>query len=71
MVKRSRSTFESITIVADGREYVIRDLVDWNIINNREELGYSICFECVHGDLWIRCKNEAEQLNIINTLPTI
>lgn len=76
MTKRSRATFEAITIVADGREYVITDLTGWGTIDlqspfNPEELQYAICFECLHGDLWVRCSNQAEQLNIVNTLLTI
>jgi hypothetical protein len=76
MSKRSRATFEAITIVADGREYVITELIRWSIlesysIHNPEELHYSICFECAHGELWVRCSDQAEQLNIDNTLSSI
>lgn len=76
MVKRSRSVFESITFIADGREYNIQHLVDWNTsqlqsLYNPEQFEYGISLRCLDVDMWVRCKNEAEQLSIITTLSNI
>jgi hypothetical protein len=76
MVKRTRSTFEAITIIADGVQYDIEELLDYGTIDlqspyNPEEFYYAICFKCYRGDVWVRCKDEAEQFDIVTYVDSI
>jgi hypothetical protein len=73
MPKRTRSMFEAITFIADGREYNVHNLLNWDIseipsVCNPEEVEYGISLKCLDFEMWVRCKNQIEQLTIADII---